>query len=60
MFIPNLFLGLMVIDISDPANPVKVDLDYRFNPACEVIVRENRIYVINRDSGFYVVEFRRQ
>ena len=58
MFIPNTFFGLKVIDISNPASPVEVDIDRRLASACDVIVRDNRIYVVDRDAGFYVLELR--
>jgi hypothetical protein len=58
MFIPNTFFGLKVIDISNPASPVEVEVDGRFSSPVEVIVRENRICVVNRDTGFYVLELR--
>ncbi|OGD25905.1 MAG: hypothetical protein A2V57_06755, partial [Candidatus Aminicenantes bacterium RBG_19FT_COMBO_65_30] len=58
MFVPNTFFGLKIIDISIPERPVEVAIDRRLASACEVIVRENRIYVVDRDAGFYILEFR--
>jgi photosystem II stability/assembly factor-like uncharacterized protein len=58
MFVPNTFFGLKIFDISDPANPVEVAIDRRLASACDVIVRENLIYVVDRDAGLYVLEFR--
>ncbi len=60
MFVPNTFFGLKVVDISSPASPVEVEIERRVGSSCEVIVRENRIYVVDRDAGFYVFEFRTQ
>jgi hypothetical protein len=58
MFIPNTFFGLKIVDISNPASPVEVAVDRRLASACDVTVRDNRIYVVDRDAGFYVLEFR--
>jgi photosystem II stability/assembly factor-like uncharacterized protein len=58
MFVPNTFFGLKVVDISNPASPVEVAIDRRLASACEVIIRDNRIYVLDRDAGFYVLELR--
>ena len=55
---PDWIWGLRVIDVSNPANPVEVDLRREFCVAEEVIIKEDRIYVVNRDTGLYVLEFR--
>jgi photosystem II stability/assembly factor-like uncharacterized protein len=58
MFVPNTFFGLKVFDIANPGNPIEIAIDRRLGSACEVIVRENLIYVVDRDGGFYALEFR--
>jgi len=57
MFVPNTFFGLKVVDIADPANPVEVEVDRDVGDVCDVVVREDRVYILDRDSGFYALEF---
>jgi hypothetical protein len=56
MFVPNTFYGLTVYDISVPAVPVLIENHAELASANEVIVHENRVYVVNRDAGFYAFE----
>jgi uncharacterized repeat protein (TIGR02543 family) len=58
LFVPDWIWGLRVIDVSNPASPAEVALLREFCIAEEVTVQENRIYVVNRDTGLYVLEFR--
>ena len=55
---PDWLYGVRIIDVSNPASPIEVEVLREFFTPEEVIIRENYIYVVNRDTGFYVLEFR--
>jgi hypothetical protein len=60
LFVSDWLLGLRVMDISDPHNPTQVALLTEIFGAEQVVIRDNYIYALNRDSGLYVLEFKIQ
>jgi uncharacterized repeat protein (TIGR02543 family) len=58
LIVPDWLYGVRIINVSNPASPTEVDVLREFFTSEEIFVRENYIYVVNRDTGFYVLEFR--
>jgi hypothetical protein len=58
LIVPDWLYGVRIINVSNPASPTEVDVLREFFTSEEIFVRENCIYVVNRDTGFYVLEFR--
>jgi hypothetical protein len=59
LFVSDWILGLRVMDISNPADPTLVDLLNEVSGVWGVKIEENRIYLVNRDSGFVILEYKR-
>jgi uncharacterized repeat protein (TIGR02543 family) len=59
LFVSDWILGLRVMDISNPADPTLVDLLNEVSGVWGVKIDENRIYLVNRDSGFVILEYKR-
>jgi hypothetical protein len=51
--------GLRVWDISNPANPIQADYIKEIFLPMQIVVEENYIYVLYRDSGFFIFEYKR-
>jgi uncharacterized repeat protein (TIGR02543 family) len=58
LIVPDWLYGVRIINVSNPASPTEVDVLREFFTSEEIFVRENFIYVVNRDTGFYVLKFR--
>jgi photosystem II stability/assembly factor-like uncharacterized protein len=58
VFIASLVNGTLVMDASEPSNPVQIDQIPMFITRA-IKIKENRIYILNRDGGMLVYEFRR-
>jgi hypothetical protein len=59
LFIADWLFGLRIMDISDPANPVQISVLHELYGPQQVLVKDNLIYVLNRDSGLFVLEYKR-
>ena len=59
LFVSDWLLGLRVMDISNPANPTQVELLSEFSGVWGVKIKENKIYLVNRDSSFVILEYKR-
>ncbi len=58
LFVSDWLLGLRVMDISDPTHPTQIALLNELANAEQVVIQDNYIYALNRDSGFYVLEYK--
>jgi uncharacterized repeat protein (TIGR02543 family) len=58
IFVPDYVFGVRIIDVSNPANPTEIEVLTEFFVPEQIIIRENNIYVVQDDAGFYVLEFR--
>jgi len=58
LFVSDWLLGLRVMDISNPSNPTQIALLNELFNAQQVVIQDNYIYALNRDSGFYVLEYK--
>jgi hypothetical protein len=58
LIISDWLYGVRVMDVSDPTNPVEVAVLREFFVPEQIVVKENHIYILNRDSGMFVVEYR--
>ena len=58
LFVSDWLLGLRVMDISDPSNPTQIVLLNELFNAEQVVIQDKYIYALNRDSGFYVLEYK--
>jgi hypothetical protein len=59
LFVSDWLYGLRVWDVSNPASPVQVEVIREIFLPEQTVVKENYIYVLNRDSGLYVFEIKR-
>jgi len=59
LFISDWLLGLRVMDVSDPLNPSQVDLLTEVFGVWGFVIRDNLIYVADRDGGFVILEHKR-
>jgi hypothetical protein len=59
LFISDWILGLRVMDVSSPSSPTQVDLLTRVSGAWGFVIRENLLYIADRDGSFVILEHKR-